>query len=134
MNITSIGEIYDRMKDAVNEELRKVFRPEFLNRIDETIVFHSLKESELKRIVDVQLGLLRKRLEERKISLNVTDEAKGHIARIGYDPTYGARPLKRVIQHELETPLGKALLKGEIKDGQTVTVDYDTSHDRVVIK
>ncbi|MFO0938999.1 MAG: ATP-dependent chaperone ClpB [Gemmataceae bacterium] len=131
---SAIGEIYDRMKDAVNEELRKVFRPEFLNRIDETIVFHSLKESELKRIVDVQLGLLRKRLEERKISLNVTDEAKGHIARIGYDPTYGARPLKRVIQHELETPLGKALLKGEIKDGQTVTVDYDVSHDRVVIK
>jgi ATP-dependent Clp protease ATP-binding subunit ClpB len=130
---STIGEVYDRMKDAVNEELRKAFRPEFLNRIDETIVFHSLKESELKRIVDVQLGLLMKRLEDRKITLHVTDEAKSHLARTGYDPAYGARPLKRVIQKEVETTLGKALLKGDIKDGQTVTVDYDTSHDQLII-
>jgi ATP-dependent Clp protease ATP-binding subunit ClpB len=129
-----IGEVYDRMKDAVTEELRKAFRPEFLNRIDETIVFHSLKESELKRIVDVQLGLLMKRLEDRKITLNVTDEAKSHLARTGYDPAYGARPLKRVIQREVETALGKALLKGDIRDGQAVTIDYDVSHDRLMIQ
>jgi ATP-dependent Clp protease ATP-binding subunit ClpB len=131
---STIGEIYDRMKDAVNEELRKAFRPEFLNRIDETIVFHSLKESELVRIVDVQLGLLAKRLEERKITITVTDEAKSHLARTGYDPVYGARPLKRVIQKELETVLGRAILRGDIKDGQAVTVDYDVSHDRIEIR
>jgi ATP-dependent Clp protease ATP-binding subunit ClpB len=124
-----IGEIYDRMKDAVLDELRKAFRPEFLNRVDEVIVFHTLTKDHLKEIVDIQLHRLRDRLAERNITLSLTDAAKGHIAEVGYDPAYGARPLKRVIQRELETALAKKLLGGEIRDGATVTVDYDVSHD-----
>jgi ATP-dependent Clp protease ATP-binding subunit ClpB len=128
-----IGEIYDRMKEAVTDELRKVFRPEFLNRIDETIVFHALREDELKQIVDVQLKSLVKRLEERKIDLKLSDEAKSHLARTGYDPAYGARPLKRLIQKELETRIAKAMLDGRIRDGQTVSMDYDVSRDELTM-
>jgi ATP-dependent Clp protease ATP-binding subunit ClpB len=126
---SNVGEIYDRMKSAVTEELKKHFRPEFLNRVDDIIVFHSLTESELKQIVDIQLGLLRRRLEERHITLVLTDEAKSHVVRSGYDAAYGARPLKRVLQKEVETGLSRMILKGEIRDGQTVEVDYDISHD-----
>ena len=124
-----IGEVYDRIKDAVMEELRKGFRPEFLNRVDEIIVFHALTEADLTKIVEIQLGNLRKRLAERKIALKLTDAAKTHIVRAGYDPAYGARPLKRSIQRGVETPLARMLLKGEITDGGTVTVDCDASHD-----
>jgi ATP-dependent Clp protease ATP-binding subunit ClpB len=119
------GENYERMKDAVMDEMRKHFRPEFLNRVDEIIVFHSLTEEHLKQIVDIQLGRLRQRLAERHITIELTDEAKAHIVRTGYDPAYGARPLKRVIQKELETTLGRQLLEGKIRDGQEVQVDYD---------
>nr|WP_315854117.1 ATP-dependent chaperone ClpB [Gemmata palustris] len=124
-----IGEVYDRIKDAVMDELRKGFRPEFLNRVDEIIVFHALTEADLTKIVEIQLGNLRKRLAERKIALKLTDAAKTHIVRAGYDPAYGARPLKRSIQRGVETPLARMLLKGEITDGGTVTVDCDASHD-----
>ncbi|MBN9122839.1 MAG: ATP-dependent chaperone ClpB [Planctomycetes bacterium] len=124
-----IGEVYDRMKDAVLEELRKSFRPEFLNRIDEIVVFHALTEADLTKIVEIQLGNLRKRLAERKVSLVLTPAAKEHIVRTGHDPAYGARPLKRAIQKEVETPLARLLLKGEVPDGGTVTADYDKAHD-----
>jgi len=124
-----IGEVYDRMKDAVFEELRKHFRPEFLNRVDEIIVFHALSEEHLKKIVDIQLGRLRERLAERNIRLELTDAAKEHLVKVGYDPAFGARPLKRVLQKEVETNLGRKLLQGEIRDGQTVKVDYDVSRD-----
>jgi ATP-dependent Clp protease ATP-binding subunit ClpB len=120
-----IGEVYDRMKEAVLDELRKNFRPEFLNRVDEIIVFHALSQEHLKRIVDIQLGRLRQRLAERKIDLELDDAARGHLVTIGYEPAYGARPLKRTIQKELETAMGRRLLEGKIKDGQTVTVGYD---------
>jgi ATP-dependent Clp protease ATP-binding subunit ClpB len=126
---THVGEMYDRMKDAVTEELRKHFRPEFLNRVDEVIVFHSLSEAHLKDIVEIQLGRLRERLAERNIKLELTDAAKEHIVRVGYDPAFGARPLKRVLQKEVETNLGRKLLQGEVRDGQTVKVDYDVSRD-----
>jgi ATP-dependent Clp protease ATP-binding subunit ClpB len=126
---STIGEVYDRMKDAVLDELRKAFRPEFLNRIDDTIVFHALTVKELGKIIDIQLERLKQRLAERKISLVLTPEAKEHIVKIGYDPNYGARPLKRVLQKELETAIGKKLLTGEIHDGTTVTVGYDASRD-----
>jgi ATP-dependent Clp protease ATP-binding subunit ClpB len=124
-----IGEVYDRIKGAVLDELRKQFRPEFLNRIDDIVVFHALTEADLTKIVEIQLGNLRKRLAERKVVLVLTDAAKQHIVRTGYDPAYGARPLKRAIQKEVETPLARLLLKGEVPDGGTVTVDYDPSHD-----
>jgi ATP-dependent Clp protease ATP-binding subunit ClpB len=120
------GEGYERMKDAVLEEMRHHFRPEFLNRVDEIIVFHALSEEHLKRIVEIQLGRLRARLAERHIQLELTDAARENLVRTGYDPHYGARPLKRAIQKKIETPLGRLLLKGEVRDGQTVVVDAES--------
>jgi ATP-dependent Clp protease ATP-binding subunit ClpB len=117
------GEEYRRMKDAVLSELQRAFRPEFLNRLDELIVFHALNEGQLKQIVDIQLAGLRKRLEERHITLELTDAARTRLVRSGYDPAYGARPLKRAIQREIETPLARRILAGEVKNGQTVMVD-----------
>ena len=119
------GVEYGRMKDAVLQELRQAFRPEFLNRLDEIIVFHALNEEHLKQIVDIQLTGLRARLEERHISLKLTDAARTRLVRSGYDPNYGARPLKRAIQREIETPLAKQILGGTVKDGQTVWIDAD---------
>jgi ATP-dependent Clp protease ATP-binding subunit ClpB len=116
---------YQQMKSEVLDALRQQFRPEFLNRVDEIVVFHSLSREHLKEIVEIQLEHLRARLEERHIVLELTEPAREHLAAVGYDPSYGARPLKRVIQRELETPLGRLLLKGEVKDGSTVTVNYD---------
>jgi ATP-dependent Clp protease ATP-binding subunit ClpB len=126
-----IGEVYDRMQSAVLEELRKSFRPEFLNRVDEIIVFHTLTESDLTKIVEIQLGNLRARLAERKISIELTEIAKKQLVHMGYDPSYGARPLKRTLQKEIETPLARMMLKGEVPDGCQVSVDYDPSHDRL---
>jgi ATP-dependent Clp protease ATP-binding subunit ClpB len=124
-----VGEVYDRMKAAVLDELRKHFRPEFLNRVDEVIVFHALSEEDLKKIVDIQLRRLRRRLEERHIHLELSDEARDYLARVGYDPAYGARPLKRTIQKEIETVLGRLLLQGQLRDGQTVRVDYSADQE-----
>src|SRR5437588_703515 len=98
------GEVYERMKDTVLDELRQHFRPEFLNRVDEIIVFHALSEEHLKEIVVIQLQHLRTRLAERHIQIELTEAARLHLVRAGYDPTYGARPLKRAIQKEIETP------------------------------
>ncbi|HKE25706.1 MAG TPA: ATP-dependent chaperone ClpB [Bryobacteraceae bacterium] len=111
--------------NARPEEMRERFRPEFLNRVDDIIVFHPLTEEHLKKIVEILLGRLRARLAERNIKLELTDTARANLVRTGYDPTYGARPLKRVIQKKIETPLGRLLLKGEVKDGQTVLVDAE---------
>jgi ATP-dependent Clp protease ATP-binding subunit ClpB len=120
------GERYERMKEGVLDALRRHFRPEFLNRVDETIVFHSLTEEDLKKIVDIQLEGLLARLRQRRIRLSVTDEAKAHLARTGYDPVYGARPLKRAIQREIETPMSRSILKGEVMDGARVVADVAT--------
>jgi ATP-dependent Clp protease ATP-binding subunit ClpB len=120
-----IGEVYERMKNAVLEEMRHHFRPEFLNRVDEIIVFHALSEEHLKKIVDIQLGRLRQRLAERHIRLELSDRARQHLVEVGYDPAYGARPLRRTIQKEIETALGRLLLQGAVRDGQTVHVDYN---------
>jgi ATP-dependent Clp protease ATP-binding subunit ClpB len=119
------GADYAIMRATVLDELRQHFRPEFLNRVDEIIVFHALSEDELLTIVDLQLTRLRKRLAERRITLVLSDDAKRHIVKVGYDPHYGARPLKRTIQKELETPLGRKILSGEIQDGATVDVSFD---------
>jgi len=115
---------YEVMKEAVLTEMRHHFRPEFLNRVDEIVVFHSLSEAELKKILGVQLGRLRARLAERHIEIELTEAAVTHLAREGYDPVYGARPLKRAIQKELETPIGRRLLAGEIRDGDKVIVGW----------
>ena len=128
------GEGYERMKDAVMDELRKHFRPEFLNRVDETIVFHALDENHLKQIVVIQLQRLQKLLGERSITLELTDGAKTHLVRVGYDPAYGARPLKRAIQKEVENPLGRLILEGKVRDHQTVVGDYDVKRGEMTFK
>ena len=120
------GEPYERMKQAVLEEMRSNFRPEFLNRVDEIIVFHSLSEEHLKQIVEIQLEHLRSRLADRHITIELTDAARTHLVRSGYDPTYGARPLKRAIQKKIETPLARQVLAGTVRDGQTLDVDFDS--------
>jgi ATP-dependent Clp protease ATP-binding subunit ClpB len=117
----------ERTKEAVLEEMRRHFRPEFLNRVDEIIVFQSLTEAQLEQIVEIQLNRLRARLAERRLSIELTAEARSFLVRTGYDPNYGARPLKRAIQKEIETPLARRLLKGELRDGQTVDVDLDAA-------
>ncbi|HEX5432042.1 MAG TPA: ATP-dependent chaperone ClpB [Bryobacteraceae bacterium] len=109
--------------NAPKDELPRLFRPEFLNRVDEIIVFHRLTEEHLKKIVDIQLASLRARLSERRIELDLTDAARERLIRVGYDPAFGARPLKRAIQKEVETPLARRLVAGEIRDGQKVKLD-----------
>ena len=127
-----VGEVYDRMKDAVLEELRKNFRPEFINRVDDLIVFHALSEKNLGKIVEIQLGRLRNRLEEKNIELELTESARKHLVEVGYDPSFGARPLKRTITKEVETPLARQILEGKIKDGSKVTVDFDQARSALV--
>jgi ATP-dependent Clp protease ATP-binding subunit ClpB len=109
--------------NAQQEDLPRLFRPEFLNRVDEVINFHRLTQEELKKIVDIQLETLRTRLAERHIDLKLTDAAREHLVTVGYDPAYGARPLKRAIQKEVETPLARMLVAGEVRDGKTVHLD-----------
>jgi ATP-dependent Clp protease ATP-binding subunit ClpB len=128
------GPEYERMKEAVLDELRNFFRPEFLNRVDETIVFHALSTEHLKQIVDIQLEGVRQRLAERHMQIRLTDAAKEFLVRLGYDPTYGARPLRRAIQKEIENPLGRKILQGSIRDGETVDVDYDSTSGRLVFE
>ena len=113
----------DKQKEAVLDDVRGSFRPEFVNRIDEIVVFDPLGREEIAQIVDIQLRTLRRRLEERGLSIELTDAAKAHLADKGYEPAFGARPLKRLIQREIQDPLAMKLLAGEIRDGQTVTID-----------
>ncbi len=115
---------FEEIKLEVLEEVRRFFRPEFLNRLDDIIVFHQLGVAEIKEIVKMQIAGLAKRLTERRIELVVSDEALSQIASAGFDPVYGARPLKRAIQAEIINPLAAALLKGEVKDGQKVEVSF----------
>jgi ATP-dependent Clp protease ATP-binding subunit ClpB len=115
--------------NAPKDELRNIFRPEFLNRVDEIITFHSLTDAQLKKIVLIQLSGLRARLAERHIGIELSDAAVEHLVRVGYDPTFGARPLKRAIQKEVETPLARRLVAGEVRDGQNVRVNLGPDHE-----
>ncbi|MCP9790616.1 ATP-dependent chaperone ClpB [Vulcanococcus limneticus] len=114
---------HSEMERRVNEALRGHFRPEFLNRLDETIIFHSLRQEELRQIVELQVRRLAKRLEEKKLGLALNADALDWLAGVGYDPVYGARPLKRAIQRELETPIAKGILAGQFTGGHTIAVD-----------
>ncbi|WP_017318615.1 ATP-dependent chaperone ClpB [Mastigocladopsis repens] len=116
---------YDEMRHRVMEAMRNSFRPEFLNRIDETIIFHALHKQELRQIVQLQVNRLRQRLSDRKMSLKLSESALDFLAEVGYDPVFGARPLKRAIQRELETQIAKAILRGEFNDGDTIFVDIE---------
>ncbi len=117
------GELDGSARQDVLNELKNHFRPEFLNRIDETVIFTPLRRSEVSRIVDLQLDLLRRRLSDRQIALELTDTARDFVADESYDPIYGARPLKRYVQHYIETPLARSIISGAVRDGQTVVVD-----------
>ncbi|PZO13703.1 MAG: ATP-dependent chaperone ClpB [Leptolyngbya foveolarum] len=123
---------YDEMNARVTDALRDTFRPEFLNRIDEIIIFHALQKSQLRNIVKIQIKRLERRLEERKMALKISDDALEFIADVGYDPTYGARPLKRAIQREVETQIAKSILRGEFSDGDTIFVDVE--NERLAFK
>ncbi|MFM2303416.1 MAG: hypothetical protein RLZZ135_825, partial [Cyanobacteriota bacterium] len=114
---------YDEMKHRVLEALSHSFRPEFLNRIDDTIIFHSLRKNQLRDIVKIQVTRLEKRLVDRKLSLKLAESALDFLADVGYDPMYGARPLKRTIQKELETTIAKGILRGDFKEGDTIFVE-----------
>ena len=123
---------YDEVCSLVMAELQEHFRPEFLNRVDETVVFHPLETEQLTKIVEIQLERLRARLTERRISLSVTPAALRYLGERGYDPVYGARPLKRLIQQEIETPMARQLVKGELRDGDTATVELKDQHIVIV--
>jgi ATP-dependent Clp protease ATP-binding subunit ClpB len=120
----------DKVRPLIMQELRNTLRPEFLNRIDEVVIFHPLGRAEIARIVDIQLGALRKRLADRRIELEVTDAAKALLGKEGYDPTFGARPLKRTIQRLVQDPLALKLLEHAFGEGDVVTVDAEG--DRIV--
>jgi ATP-dependent Clp protease ATP-binding subunit ClpB len=124
--ITELGPREEaEMRRRVTEALRAHFRPEFLNRVDEIVIFHSLSREQIGQIVDIQLGGLRRRLAERHLALELTDAAKELLANEGYDPVYGARPLKRAIQRRILDPLAQAMLRGEFREGETVVVDNE---------
>ena len=123
-SISKDGALDEGVRDQVMRELRVHFRPEFLNRVDETVLFKPLTTNEISEIVELLVNDLRKRLDDRRLSLNLTDEAKQYIAREGYDPVYGARPLKRFLQRQVETKIGRAIIGGEIFDGARLSIDY----------
>lgn len=119
------GDTYDEIKNAVMQSVNQHFRPEFINRIDEIVVFHPLGQEQMAGIADIQLGRLRKRLQEREMNIMLSDEAMSQLVAVGYDPVFGARPLKRAIQQEIENPLSVKLLSGEFVAGDTIKVDVD---------
>ncbi|MCK4522609.1 AAA family ATPase, partial [Candidatus Aerophobetes bacterium] len=114
---------HQEIKSKVTSELKRNFRPEFLNRVDEVIVFHSLIKKEIKKILDLMLNEVKELLKEKEIKLELTEEAKDLIAKEGYDPDFGARPLRRAIQRLIENPLSEKILEGKFKQGDTVTVE-----------
>jgi ATP-dependent Clp protease ATP-binding subunit ClpB len=125
---------YEEMRRRVLEALRAHFKPEFLNRVDDVIIFHSLTLENIKAIVEIQLRNLKKRLADRKITLSLTDRAKEFLAKEGFDPVYGARPLKRAIQRFLQDPLALKILQGEFSEGDTVEADVSLKNELVFSK
>jgi len=123
-------ESFEQVRPQVLELVRRTLRPEFLNRIDEMLVFRPLDRDDIETIVGIQIGHLQKRLADRRIALELTPEAEALLAREGYDPTYGARPLKRTIQKRLQDPLAMSLLEGALKEGDRIVADAE--HDQIV--
>ena len=117
------GQDVETVEPQVMEIVRAHFRPEFLNRLDEVILFHRLGQSHMAPIVDIQVARVGRLLADRKVTLDLTDAARAWLGRVGYDPVYGARPLKRAVQRYLQDPLAELILRGEVKDGATVRVD-----------
>ena len=125
LDVAGDDSLYEEMRNRVMEAMRTNFRPEFLNRVDEIIIFHSLQKFQLRAIVKLQIERLEARLAEQKLSLKISDAALDFLAEVGYDPVYGARPLKRAVQRYLETSIAKAILRGEFKQGDTIFVDVE---------
>ena len=123
----------EQKREEVLGLVRAAFKPEFLNRLDEIVIFDALSQAELADIVDLQVRSFGARLADRRITLEVKDAARSWLAERGYDPAYGARPLRRLVQREIGDRLARALLAGEVRDGQTVTVDVDPSGDALVL-
>jgi ATP-dependent Clp protease ATP-binding subunit ClpB len=132
LDIAADDRHYEEMRSRVMDAMRSSFRPEFLNRIDEIIIFHALQKSELRHIVQLQVKRLEQRLADRKMSLKLSESALDFLAEVGYDPVFGARPLKRAIQRELETQIAKAILRSEFNDGDTIFVDVE--NERLAFK
>ncbi|HEY9698821.1 MAG TPA: ATP-dependent chaperone ClpB [Trichocoleus sp.] len=132
LDLAGNDELYEEMRSRVMEALRSNFRPEFLNRVDELIIFHSLNRSELRHIVQLQTNRLSERLADRKMALRLSESALDFLAEVGYDPVFGARPLKRAVQRELETPIAKAILRSEFHNGDTIYVDIE--NERLALK
>jgi len=125
---------YARMRSMVMETLKENFKPEFLNRVDEVVIYHGLPLEQIKKIVEIQVKALQARLAERRITLRITDKAREYLAQEGYDPAYGARPLKRALQRKVQDPLALMLLEGKFAEGDTVIVDLDMSGEGLIIK
>jgi ATP-dependent Clp protease ATP-binding subunit ClpB len=132
--VTTSGEITEQARAAVLREMRQHFRPEFLNRVDDIVLFKPLTLEEIKQIVDLLTAELRKRLAERNIQLELSDAAREFVARKGFDPVYGARPLRRFLQHELETRIGRALVAGNVHEGATIRVEMEGDNLTVEIE
>jgi ATP-dependent Clp protease ATP-binding subunit ClpB len=132
--LTPSGEISERARDTVMRELRSHFRPEFLNRVDDIVLFTPLRMEEIKQIVDLLTQDLKKRLADRQVKIELSDAAKEHVAKAGFDPVFGARPLKRYLQREVETRIGRALLAGKVGPGATIRVDADASGLKVDLR
>ncbi len=122
------GEPYEAIKQVVWEEVKMAFRPEFLNRIDEVVVFHALGAEQIQAIAKIQLQRLAERLRDRDMYLEVSDEAVAELAAVGFDPLFGARPLKRAIQQNIENPVAKLILEGKFGENDTVPVDWQNGH------
>ena len=134
LNATLSNEDFDKTKESVFEMLKMQFKPEFLNRIDEIVYFKGLTLQELAKIVDIQLANLKKLIGEREISFEITDEAKDLLARRGYNPAFGARPLKRTIRQMVENPLAKKILANEFSEGDTIVIDTNKDDELTFCK
>ena len=129
----TISHAYERMKEKVMDEVKRFFRPEFLNRLDATIVFHQLDQPQILSIVDLMMGFVRTELVEKEIDLEITEAAKNYLAEHGFDPVLGARPLRRLIQTEVEDRLSDELLAGRIKAGSIAVIDVDDDGNITVL-
>ena len=124
-------ENFERVRERIMDAVKRTFRPEFLNRLDEIIIFRMLKQDEIKKIVDLMVAKVNERLKEQGMEIELTESAKEYLAKVGYDPIYGARPLRRAIQRHIEDPLSEAILKGEFKEGDKILVDKAEKSDEL---
>lgn len=133
--LTDMGEgaVPKPIREAVHNVIRSTWPPEFLNRIDSIIIYRALSHSNIRKIVDIRLAEVQKRLDDRKMTLKLSEEAKNYLSSIGYSSTYGARPLQRAITTELLNPLSVFILDDQVRDGETIQVDFDRHHNRLMI-